>query len=307
MEQCIEGLRQRLGEGYNIQLNTILKNNSISMNGVVILKDGAKLTPNIYLDEYYVRYQQGIKLEQVLDEILEVYTTKVQEKNDLEIRFTFEAMKKQIIFRLINRKKNERLLEDCPYVEFLDLAITFYCLVQDNEDSIGTIRITNEHLKLWKVTKEQLCQCAMENTPVLLPPLLRRMDDVLKEILTSENLSMEQQQVQIELERLELESEQTEDAQNMMYILSNTKGINGAACLLYPDVIRNFSRLLQCDLYILPSSIHEIILLPACAGYEKVQLEAMVHEINQTEVPYEEVLSDCVYYYSIKEKKILKL
>ena len=302
--ECIENLKNQLGEEYNIQLNTILKNNSITMDGVVILKDGAKITPNIYLEEYYLLYEQGKSMEEIVSELIHVYFDKVRERSDVDIQFTYEAMKSQIIYRLVNSEKNRELLAECPHIEFLDLAVTFHCLVQDEMDSIGTIRITNEHLKLWQITTAELYEQAKENTPKLMPPVLRKMEEVLREILNEENLPMNEEQIQIELQRLEEDSQVPEHERADMYILSNTKGINGASCLLYSDIIRNFSRLLQCDIYILPSSIHEIILLPAVDAYRKEQLEEMVSEINQTQVPYEEVLSDHVYYYSFLDNQM---
>lgn len=300
------GLKEELGEGYNIQMNTILKNNSISMDGVVILKDGAKMTPNIYLEEYYESYKEGMSIEVVVQSILAAYFHQVKKRDEMEIQFTLDAMKDSILFRLVNKEKNAKLLETCPHIDFLDLAITFHCLIQEEAEAIGTIRITNEHMELWKVTPEDLLQYAMKNTPSIMPPVLRRMEEVLKEILTSQDISMPKDQIQIELERLD-KTEQWQEDNTDMYILSNTKGINGASCILYPDVIRNFARLLQCDLYLLPSSIHEIIILPAQSFYEKCQLEAMVQEINQNEVPYEEVLSDHVYFYSLQKKQITLL
>lgn len=304
LEECIQKLKEQLGEGYNIQLNTILKNNSITMDGVVILKDGAKITPNIYLEEYFQLYEQGKDMEEIISEITTVYFDKVRERNDVDIQFTYETMKSQIIYRVVNREKNKELLKDCPHFEFLDLAVTFHCLVQDGMDSIATIRITNNHLKLWQVSMAEIYECAKENTPKLMPPILRKLEEVLKEILSEENLPIDEEQVQVERKRLEADCEVPEYERADLYILSNLKGINGASCLLYPEIIKNFSKLLQCDLYILPSSIHEIIILPAFDAYSKEHLEEMVTDINQTQVPYEEVLSDHVYYYSSLENQI---
>ena len=307
LEKCLYMLKEQLGEGYNIQLNSILKNNSITLDGVVILKNDAKITPNIYLEEYFAQYEQGVEMETIISCIIGVYHDKVMERGDFEIQFTFEKMKENIIFRIINLEKNKELLCHCPHLEFLDFAITFHCLVQDQIDSIGTIRITDEHLNAWNITTTQLYECAKKNTPRLLPPLLRNMEEVLREILQQEELSLDVNQIHMELNRFDEESRIPDRRNRDMYILSNTKGINGASCMLYPDVIQNFSRLLKCDIYILPSSIHEIILLPAVEEYEKTQLEEMVTEINQTQVPYEEILSNHVYFYSNLENQIYLL
>lgn len=303
LELCIKGLKNRLGEGYHVSLNSILKNNSITMDGVVILKDGAKMTPNIYLGEYFESYQNGCAMEEILSSLIEVYNNHIEQRKEIEISFTYEAMKESIIFRIVNLEKNEELLKNCPYIKFLDLAVTFHCLIQEESESIGMIRITNEHLNLWDVKKEDLLSRAMKNTPTLLPPLIRRMEDVLKELLEENEGSMKQEEIEVELRRMEEDSQ----VPNTMYILSNTKGINGASCILYPEVIRNFARLIKNNIYVLPSSIHEVILLPTDSVYEKEQLEAMVYEINQSEVPYEEVLSNHIYYYSIEKKQLMIL
>lgn len=307
LELCIQGLKNRLGEGYNVSLNSILKNNSITMDGVVILKDGAKMTPNIYLGEYFESYQNGCAMEEILSSLLEVYNNHMEQRKEIEITYTYEAMKESIIFRIVNLEKNEELLKNCPYIKFLDLAVTFHCLIQEEIESIGTIRITNEHLNLWDVKKEDLLSCAMKNTPKLFPPLIRRMEDVLRELLEENTGAMHQEEIEVELRRMEEDSDEDSNRQNTLYILSNTKGINGASCILYPEVIRNFARLLKNNIYVLPSSIHEVILLPADSVYGKEQLEAMVCEINQSEVPYEEVLSNHIYYYSIEKKQLMIL
>ena len=83
-----------------------------------------------------------------------------------------------------------------------------------------------------------------------------------------------------------------------MYILTNQKGINGASCLLYPDVMNKLSEEFQSDFYVFPSSIHELILVPTHDNKSNNEYSNMVREINATQVAREEVLSDHVYYYS---------
>ena len=303
---CLEQLKLRLGEEFTVQTNAILKNNSMIMEGVVILKDGMKITPNIYLEEYFREYENDVDMESIVDEILTVYQEKILEKADMDIEFTYEKMKNVIIYRLVNYEKNTELLKNSPYVKLLDLAITFHCLVQEKEEAIGTIRITNEHMKLWNVTIQDLLKCAKENTPRLLPVSIRRMEEVIEELIQSNGIEHSELSEVLSLENLgdnEFESEEDELA-NEMYILSNTIGINGAGCILYDGIMKNFAKVLKSDFYILPSSIHEVILLSARNAVDKGQLEEMVTEINQEQVPYEEVLSNHVYYYSKNENQI---
>ena len=236
--------------------------------------------------------------------MLHEYFDKLTDKMDMEIQFTFECMKDSIVYRVINREENKQLLLECPHIEFLDLAATFHCLVKDEGEVLGTIRITNEHMKQWQVELSDILECAKKNTPKLMPPVLRKMEDVLMEILQSGDLTMEPEKIESELKCLQDDKGMEAEDQVAMYVLTNTKGINGASCILYQNVIRNFSKLIQCDIYILPSSIHELILLPAYSEYQIEQLEEMVREINLTQVPTDEVLSNHVYYYSRKENQL---
>jgi len=90
-----------------------------------------------------------------------------------------------------------------------------------------------------------------------------------------------------------------------MYILTNQKGINGASCMIYKDVIKEFAQLIKSDIYILPSSIHEIILIPLEGSEDKERFKRMVIDINSSQVPADEVLSDSVYMYSLEKDAIV--
>ena len=83
-----------------------------------------------------------------------------------------------------------------------------------------------------------------------------------------------------------------------MYVLSNKSKLNGSGCLFYHNLLHNLCEKLECDLYILPSSIHEVILIPAYDHDSYDELTSMVKEVNSTQLSKEEILSDHVYFYS---------
>ena len=83
-----------------------------------------------------------------------------------------------------------------------------------------------------------------------------------------------------------------------LYVLTNSRGINGAACILYPRVLKEFAESLGEDLIILPSSIHEVLLTPSSVSLPPEELNEMVQAINQSDVPAEDRLSDHIYYFS---------
>jgi hypothetical protein len=84
-----------------------------------------------------------------------------------------------------------------------------------------------------------------------------------------------------------------------MYVLSNDRGINGASTLLYPNVLYDFASSIRMNFYILPSSIHECILVPDTGKLSKAALKEMVKDVNDSHVSADEVLSNEVYYYDL--------
>ncbi|WP_313133614.1 DUF5688 family protein [Anaerocolumna sp.] len=294
-------VKKRMGEDYLVDVNHVIKNNSIQLDGLIILKNGEQITPNIYLNSYFENYLEGESIKEIVDKIINIYeeTMEEGERETLCIRYELSEMKSSIIFRLVNFKKNTKLLDEIPHIPFLDLAVTFHCLVKDNENGIGTIRITKEHIKNWNIGLEDLTEIARINTPNLLPASIRSMNEVIIDIMNKEiELQSFENSNADDNEIMEMLNQMKQDTVTDMYVLSNTKGINGASCLLYPDVIKELSDQLETDFYILPSSIHEIILVKEDAKIDKNILREMVIDVNHTQVAEDEILSNNIYYYS---------
>jgi hypothetical protein len=293
VKQCVAW---KIGGNYTVQLNHVIKNNAVELDGIVIFEEGGKISPNIYLNSFYEQRKSGITIEKIAEEIVHIYYSSMRNKKTEEfpVQFSFEELKPCIIYRLVNYSKNKNILCDMPHIRFLDLAITFHCLVKQDEEGIGTIRITNELLEKWEVMLKDLFKIAHRNTPKLFPVQIRTMNEVIREIVQKE-------MAEPELSADELLEDIFNDMQNkkdmQMYILSNSKGINGASTLLYEDVVQNFANQIDSDFYVLPSSIHELILVPYHQSMEKETLRSMVCDVNQTQVPQEEILSDQVYLY----------
>ena len=329
-QQFVDDVRDcisvKIEKDYEVRVNRVMKNNSVELDGIVFFKSGDTISPNIYLNQYYVRYQEGEDLETIVEDIIDTYqnSMKEQAKEYGDLTFSFEQFKDNIIYRVVNYNRNKALLESVPHVRFLDLAITFHCLVKQDNSGIGTIRLTNEHKEMWDLTVKQLMQLASENTERLFPLRINTMEEVLTELFKKEWESSDKEDVEkvvretdkddeLSLDFIEesaLEEEYTEEMldamladlmqqQNTpkMYILSNSVGINGATAMIYREAIRNFADKLDSDFYILPSSIHEVILVPYEDGIRREELKDMVNEVNCTQVPVEEVLSDRVYIY----------
>ena len=310
VKKCIEW---KVDDDYDVKINRIMKNNSVELDGVVFFKNGDNISPNIYLNPYYDRYQNGESVEVIANEIIKIYYSAMHEQGteSYNIQFSFADMNSFIIYRLVNYSKNKKLLEGVPHIRFLDLAITFHCLVKHDEDGIGTVRITQEHMQGWKTSVRELMRLASVNTPKHFPIRIRNMDEVIREILKKDIFEMFdrydvrfgedkdiediEQSANDSLSRMLAESKSEQEMP--MYIMTNANGINGASVLLYQDAMKNFAIEKNCDFYVLPSSIHEIILVPYQERLDRDTLTNMVLDVNRTQVPVEEILSNKVYLY----------
>lgn len=278
-------VEKRAGENYRVKLNDVMKNNGVVLRGITLMQDDSNISPTIYLNPYYDAYENGdTTLGTVIDEVIDTYErNKINRSIDMKFFLNYETVRSRIIFKLINTEKNRELLRDVPYIPFHDLSIVFQCLVSEERFGNASILIHNVHLQLWKVNARELYECALENTPLLQRYELADMNTVLEEMKALGGI----------------DDEEIEDMQQEvpMYVLSNKSRINGASCILYKDILKDFAMVVDKDLYVLPSSIHEVILLPSDGTQESEQLKEMVREINQSQVEKEEVLSDSVYYY----------
>lgn len=284
---------KRTGEQFRVRINDVTKNNGVVLSGITMLQDDNNISPTIYLNKYYEAYENGdITLRCIVDEVLDTYErNKVNQSVDMRFFMNYERIKDRIIFKLIHAERNKELLKDIPHIRYLDFAVVFQCLISDEMFGNATIMIHNAHLKIWEITENELYEKAIKNTPVLQKYDIKTMKDVLCEMMLLE-----------EMEGKEIlnKNEYIEDLQDAtpMYVLSNRTKVQGASCILYPNILKDFASAVKSDFYILPSSVHEVILLPAQGDEDKEGLKRMVCEVNETQVEREEVLSDSVYYYS---------
>lgn len=275
-------LIKRMGKGYDVEI-FIISNNNSSETILSVRKEGRKFAPDIYLHAYYESYLAGTCLTDIVDRLYMIYTYCAVPLIKEDTDFTYENIKSHIFFRLINFNRNLSRLTQVPYIKLWDLAITFHCLVRDKDDSITTIGITNEHIKRWGKNVDDLYRLAYKNTSRLFPLSLKSMKEVFEEY---EGYS-------------DKNDNETGDTYPM-FVFTDEDGIYGAFCILYKNVIRDLACLLNSNLYILPSSIHEVILIPMEEGLEKEFLKRIIAEVNENILSEDEILSDNVYIYSLE-------
>ena len=295
-----EELKNRLGDDYEIAIHKIPKNNGTLLDGLTIFHLNEIATPTFYLQSYYEAYEQGRDLESIIQEILVVYEDhKDQAPFDLKRFSDFSQMRERVAMKLIHTKSNETLLKEIPSIPFHDLSIVFYLFLDKDEHGQMTVLIRNDHLPIWNTDTSELYKLAIDNTPRLYPPCIRSMASLINDMLFVNGTL-----IQPSFAAASPNAQDLTDTPIPLSILTNTSGIFGASAMLYPGVLKEFSKKIGHDLIILPSSVHEVLLLPYDSTYSFQEMADMVTDVNEKCVPVEEQLSNQVYYYSSTQDSI---
>lgn len=286
-----------------VRINDVRKNNGHVRTGLVIAKEANDLAPTIYINGLYRLYQDGVSESQLVQKVMDAYeeayindTTPIQ--NTLS---SFDKAKDRLFIKLINEEKNREMLQDIPHRMVQDLAVVYALHLKDEFDFSGTVTVTNTLLQMWGIDEETLYTQAMLNTPKVNPAILCPLQEMMESLLpTAQFLNappMDISEYDFDGFTMKIDS-----GNNMpLYIVTNQAKLFGAASLLLPHVMEKMGEFLG-SFYILPSSIHESIVVPASCDMEASELIDMVRQVNETNVDPEEILSDNIYYYDNDEK-----
>lgn len=286
-------VQEHLGSGHEVISQQVKKNNGIVLEALTIREDGSNIAPTIYIEPFYHDYMENeLTLIEAAKNICEAYqNSKVTTDFDVNSFCDFSQVRDRIIYKLVNYEKNKERLDGIPHDVFLDFAIIYCVLIEQKaEGYTGTILIHYNHLVLWGIYEEDLKTYAMKNTPALLASELLPMKDVINQMIPCEA----EDKIPFD------------DAHEVpMYILSNKCKLDGATCLLYPGLLEKIATEWNRDFYVLPSSIHETILIPKDDSVDAKTLSSMVKEVNDTQVMPAEILSDHAYVYSHASKQLM--
>lgn len=287
IDKTIEALSPNFPEETKFRQEKILKNNGVILRALIIETPECNIFPTIYLDEFYERAKTGEDLSSIFSDILETYRAyRLDGPIDTSCFSDFEKIKNRLSIRLVNQERNKNYLKEVPWEPFLDLAI-LCCIHYDTpKDLHAETVVRNSHLKSWNITREEILELAKRNTPKLLPHTLNSLPKFLNEIAGEVIINEE------------------EDCR-MIHVLTNESRTNGACCMLYPKVLKEFSDRYHRNIYILPSSIHEVMLLCEDTDTTLSGLSDLVHEVNETQVSKGEFLSDHAYYYNRETEEII--
>lgn len=293
VEKMREQVQEHLGKDYKIQITTNPKLNGTEKTGLSIRKtqEPQQVMPIIYLEECFERYLQEKEFAECVEEICVVY--KHQKENEekimaelesIENMNSWEKVQNKVYPMLVSARENRDLKEKYFYQEYLDFLVLY--VIRVTEVGIGSIKITKQMVKSWKVSEYEIHYQAVENLKTD-GYQVRSLKSVVKEKLLGITEDAE---------------EEIEEAEPMYVLTNQIKYFGAAGIFLCAEMFQKIVG--KRNFYILPSSVHELILVVDCGEYEMDALSAMVKEVNKEQLTADEILSDHAYYFEWKTEQI---
>ena len=290
-EYVKDNVKEYLPESYKdaeITLQEVEKNNGLKLTGITIPNGDQRIVPTVYLDSLYQEYIHGKDVDSCVGDVADMRIEAQDKAEFIDMGvpdiFDYEKMKDKLQVRICDREWNEERLADKVVTEHGDFDAYYAVNLKENENGIGSIPVTISLMNEWGVSAEQIQTDAMaadQNRGVV----LMDMNEMVKSMIFGgepENLLHEK----LDIEAIE----------NPMFCLTNTQKMNGASLLLQEDIRKQIGECLGSDYFVLPSSIHEALILPDNGMLEVPELNAMVKEVNETQVERQEQLSDKVQF-----------
>lgn len=291
-------------EESDVEVRQVLKNNDTVLDGLTIQDPDTNVAPTIYLNQFFEEYQNGRDLNDIIGDIADVYIANTVDKQmDVSIVTDFEKAKGNILPRLVNAEENQELLAQRPHMIMDDLAVTYHLEMGKSDNGNMSVAITNTILDMYGISQEELHDLAVANLEEKMPATFQGMSEVVKEMMLPQIMSDLGLSKEDALDYIE---QMIPDGNEQMYVLSNDSRLHGAAAVLNEKAMEDIAEKVGGDFFILPSSIHELLVVPKQDGMELSDLEAMVQEVNATQVAPEEKLSDHVYEYDAKDKELYR-
>ena len=251
------------------------------------------VSPTLYLDDMFKIYENC----ESLPDVMKIIAGKIKEgmiiAPELVEKLDLENSRDRIIWQLINADQNKELLANCPHRDINDLSVIYRVVVDEQDGFVASCVVTNEAAEVMGIKEQELFELAAENTQKLYPVDICNLNDMMRGLFIADGVPEEAVD--------EMMYDVPENAG--MYVISNSRHVNGAVSMLYIDKLDELAEKVGDDLYILPSSIHEVLAVPANMG-DPEMLAEMVYEVNSNCVALEDRLSNQVYHYDRAAKTL---
>ena len=281
-EEMEKRLQEMLGRGCSLERQETLGINGSVKHSLAVSDREKTICPCVDMGQCYLTYQAGAGLEELAEQILEACGKEAPVTKEDVFRFMeWEFIKGHIFARLINTEKNEALLKEIPYRNYLDLSVVYYARIKGKSgEEAGIIQIRREHMEQWGVDEETLNRQAWKNLRDTNDAVVEYMSSVLHKYCGVESYPY------------------TGRVEHEICVLGSRNRTYGAVHMCNREMLLGASLMCGGDFWILPSSIHEVILAPVVQGkFEAQDLAEIVREVNDTRVEQNEILSYHIYRY----------
>lgn len=270
---------------------------NVTLDGLTVRfsNEDMSVSPTIYINELYEDYKNTGDLQLTLEKAAYKIDGGFFRGEEIGGKLDLDNARDKVVFQLINTEQNQHMLQRVPHREWKDLSIIYRLVVDMDDQGIASTIIHNNLAESLGFDEEQLYKMAVENMKRMFPPTITSMNEIVGDIFMREGMSEEMADIVL----------RDTPPEKQMYVLSNELKINGATSMLYEDQLNSIAEIVGDDLYILPSSLHEVIAVAAGNG-DPEELARMVEEINMNQVRLEERLSNQVYHYD-KDLRVLNL
>lgn len=295
-QYIIDHIKEYMPEEYQdatVEIHSVMKNNDVQMDGLTVAKPNQVISPNIYLESFYEKYQDGMPLETVTEKVSEFYMEHVPDfELDLNDFMDKERFLSIVVPRVVNAEANENLLDNCPTMKVGDgLVAAYYLNFGKSGHGMMSTLVTIDMVKDFNITTQQLHDIAVKNMKEQFPSTCKGISEIVHGKIFDGNTD-------------KAESKTADDyplgQKDVMYVLTNDIGLNGATAILDSEKMEQIVDELG-EFYILPSSIHELLLMPkGNTQMSPFELSEMVQEVNGIQVLPHERLSDHVYEYDVQ-------
>ena len=269
----------------SVESAEVSKLQGMSYSGLGIRQEGSNVAMTIGLESFYQDYEAGSTYEEVLQKLTDHVVTHISQAPEVDITklTSYEEMKPHLSIQMVERERNAEKLKDIPHENVEDMAIVYRFQMGEVVDGRASILVTNTMMEHYGISQEQLHQDAMEMAEKNDPVSIKNMDELLYEMSDGFMGS-------------------SDDPSSPLFVATNESRFNGAAVMNYEGFMEQAAEKLGGNFYILPSSIHELIMVPESFGLRAAELKEMVTSINAAEVTPEERLTDNAYHYDAADK-----
>lgn len=277
--RLMNALDTELGDGIKVSTKEIASSGDNPIEACSISIKGKKFTPVFYPAYFYDKYRSGTPFLQIIEDVKDSIRFSSEEAFDERDVKEYSLAKGHIIPKFVNRKENDSWVSSVVNTEYLDFSVIFIYVIRADGEELVSFTVSWDMLSDWEIDVKTLLHDSIQTAMRLFPLSIQSIEDVL-------GLS-------------------DGDYFRTFYVLSNSRRHYGAVAMLYDHALLDFAKRIGDNFHIIPSSVHEVLLVPDSLHIPADELDEMLVDVNSSIVRDDEVLSDSVYYYDRRTDSVM--